>query len=90
MPVPKTLTLIHNLNAPNQELGRSWKLPLPGTSVEKKLRAPVRFAPHDKCCDILRAAIKSRFSADTLSLRDILSLFTSLLDATLSDVDANK
>ena len=28
-----------------------------------------RFAPHYKICDILRAAIKSRFSADMLSLR---------------------
>ena len=27
------------------------------------------FAPHDKICDILRAAIKSRNSADMLSLR---------------------
>ena len=28
-----------------------------------------RFAPHGKISDILRAAIKSRFSADMLSLR---------------------
>ena len=28
-----------------------------------------RFAPHGKICDILRAAIKSRFFADILSLR---------------------
>ena len=28
-----------------------------------------RFAPHDEFCDILRAAIKSRFSADMLLLR---------------------
>ena len=28
-----------------------------------------RFAPHDKVCDILREPIKSRFSADMLSLR---------------------
>ena len=27
------------------------------------------FAPHDEFCDILRAAIKSRFSADLLLLR---------------------
>ena len=32
-------------------------------------RPPGRFAPHDKICDILRAAIKSRISADMLSLR---------------------
>ena len=30
---------------------------------------PVRLAPHDNFCDILRAAIKSLFSADMLSLR---------------------
>ena len=28
-----------------------------------------RFAPHGKICDILRVAIKSRFSVDMLSLR---------------------
>ena len=33
------------------------------------LRPVERFDPHDKICDILRAAIKSRFSADMLSLR---------------------
>ena len=32
-------------------------------------RPPGHFAPHDKICDILRAAIKSRISADMLSLR---------------------
>ena len=32
-------------------------------------RPPGRFAPHDKICDILRAAIKSWISADMLSLR---------------------
>ncbi len=32
-------------------------------------RPPVRFAPHGKICDILRAAIKSHMSADMLSLR---------------------
>ena len=32
-------------------------------------RPPGRFAPHDKICDILRAVIKSRISADMLSLR---------------------
>ena len=32
-------------------------------------RPPGRFAPHDKICDILRVAIKSRISADMLSLR---------------------
>ena len=32
-------------------------------------RPPGRFAPHDEICDILRAAIKSRISADMLSLR---------------------
>ena len=31
-------------------------------------RPPGRFAPHDKNCDILRTAIKSRISADMLSL----------------------
>ena len=32
-------------------------------------RPPGRFAPHDQICDILRAAIKSRISADMLLLR---------------------
>ena len=32
-------------------------------------RPPGRFAPHDEICDILRAAIKSRISANMLSLR---------------------
>ena len=39
-----------------------------------------RFAPHVKICDILRAAIKSRFSADMLSLRMLYSVNIIILD----------